>query len=176
MKKMTLGITGAIGAVDISKYLTLLATEYEINVILTDNALKFLTEQSIKYFVDNIYISTFSDNNAIQHIKLAQETDVFLILPATANIIGKIANGIADDLLSTTAIATNKPIIIAPSMNQIMWENLSVQRNIEFLQKCGHIFVNERKSVYAVCSKSFEIVDSSLPSPKNLISILRKYH
>jgi phosphopantothenoylcysteine decarboxylase/phosphopantothenate--cysteine ligase len=77
----------------------------------------------------------------IEHISLAQKADLFIVVPATANMIGKIANGIADDMLSTTIMATKSPVIIAPAMNCDMFENIIVQKNIQRLQALGYIFV-----------------------------------
>jgi len=77
----------------------------------------------------------------VEHISLAKKADLFLIVPATANIIGKIANGISDDMLTTTVMATKAPVLIAPAMNTNMYENVIVQNNIEFLQSLGYNFV-----------------------------------
>lgn len=77
----------------------------------------------------------------VKHISLARKADLFLIVPATANIIGKVANGIADDMLSTTIMATQAPVIFAPAMNNQMYENRIVQDNIEKLKRYGYKFI-----------------------------------
>ena len=77
-------------------------------------------------------------NIEVKHISIAQKADVFLIIPATANIIGKIANGIADDMLTTTIMATTSPVIFVPAMNNKMYENKIVQNNIEKLKQYGY--------------------------------------
>ena len=81
------------------------------------------------------------DNN-VRHISLAQRADVFVVVPATANIIGKIAGGIADDMLTTTIMATTCRKLIAPAMNTAMWENPIVQENIEKLKKYGFVVLD----------------------------------
>ncbi|WIF94580.1 bifunctional phosphopantothenoylcysteine decarboxylase/phosphopantothenate--cysteine ligase CoaBC [Caminicella sporogenes] len=144
-KNVVVGVTGGIAvykAVDVVSRLKKLSAN--VNVIMTKSAAKFvapLTFQSISqnYVVTDMFAEPKTWD--IEHISLAQKADLFLIVPATANIIGKIANGIADDMLSTTVMATKAPVLIAPAMNTNMYNNPIVQRNIDILKRLGYKFI-----------------------------------
>ena len=111
-----------------------------VRCILTENASKFVTPLSLTALSkDTVYQDLFSisDENTMGHIQLSRNTDLVLVAPATANIIAKMSCGIADDLATTTLLATDKPVIIAPSMNVRMWSHASTQDNISVLLKRG---------------------------------------
>ena len=111
---------------------------------MTKNACNFITPTTFETLTGNkCLVDTFDRNFEFQveHVALAKKADVFLIAPATANIIGKMANGICDDMLTTTVFATKAPVIISPAMNTGMWENLILQDNIAKLKKYGYSFV-----------------------------------
>lgn len=111
-----------------------------VRCILTENASKFVTPLSLTALSkDTVYQDLFSisDENTMGHIQLSRNTDLVLVAPATANIIAKMSCGIADDLATTTLLATDKPVIIAPSMNVRMWSHASTQNNISVLLKRG---------------------------------------
>lgn len=111
---------------------------------MTESATKFVTPLSFQSLSQNMVVTDmFAEPKAfeIQHISLAKRADVFLVAPATANIIGKVANGISDDMLSTTIMATRAKVIFAPAMNTNMYENPIVQDNIEKLKKYGYEFI-----------------------------------
>lgn len=154
MKTIILGVTGSIAAYK-AAYLAhqFFKKGYEVEVIMTQNAVKFITPLTFRSLThNNVYTEMFQDNfpNDIKHISLAQKADLVLIAPASANIIGKLASGIADDMLSTTVMAVkDKPVLIAPAMNTNMWENPIVQENIEKLKKYGYQFIEPKESVLA---------------------------
>lgn len=142
-KKILLIVTGGIASYKgLELMRNLVNDKYEIECILTKNVEKFVTKLSFDSLLGkecfNSLFST-SENNEMNHIKLANSSDLILIVPATANFIGKIANGIADDLASTVVLATSSPIIIAPGMNVGMWENQALKHNIKVLIKRGII-------------------------------------
>lgn len=149
-KKIVLGVTGGIAAYkacDIISQLKKLRAE--VKVIMTKSACEFVSPVTFRALSNNaVSTSVFNEPLAwdINHIALAQWADAFLIAPATANIIGKIAGGIADDMLSTTIMATKAPVVIAPAMNTNMYENIIVQKNIEKLEKLSYIFCGVRES------------------------------
>ncbi len=154
MKNIILGVTGSIAAYKAAELAHLLYKDgYEVEVILTESAQKFITPLTFRSLTkNNVYTEMFRDDfpKEIKHISLAQKADLVLIAPATANIIGKIAAGIGDDMLSTTLLAVkNKPILIAPAMNTNMWENQIVQNNIEKLMKYGYQFIEPKESLLA---------------------------
>lgn len=154
MKHMILGVTGSIAAykaADLAHHF--FKAGYEVEVILTNGATKFITPLTFRSLTQNrVYTDVFQDDfpHEIKHISLAKKADVVLIAPATANIIGKIASGIGDDMLSTTILAVrNKPVLIAPAMNTNMWENPIVQENIAKLKKYGYQFIEPKESLLA---------------------------
>ena len=142
MKKITIGISGGIAAYKVASLISYLKKyDIEINVIMTNNATKFITPTTIETLSKNkVYLDEFTSdlNEFIPHIELSQNTDLFVVVPATANIIGKIACGIADDLLSSSIIACNRPILIVPAMNTHMYENKILKRNIKILKDYGY--------------------------------------
>ena len=136
-KNILLGITGGIAAYKICTLIRLYKKEgANVRVVVTPNALKFVTKLTLQTLSNNdVYVEQFDiDEYKPEHIALT-EADIFVIAPATANTIGKIAKGICDNLLTTTACAFNKPFLIAPAMNNNMWENKFVQENIKKLEE-----------------------------------------
>ena len=140
-KKILIGISGGIAAYKTLSLIRLFVKNgHEVKVVATQNALKFVTPLTIETLSNNaLYADMFppSVQRDVQHISHAQWADVVVVAPATANIIGKLANGIADDALSTTLLATKKPLFVAPAMNCEMYSHPAVQKNIETLQSRG---------------------------------------
>ena len=137
---MLLGVTGGIAAykaVDLAGKLT--AAGAKVNCIMTENAQKLICPKSFEVVTNRQVFTDLWNTPAdykIGHINLAQQADIIVIAPATANIIAKIANGICDDLLSTTLCTCwNKPVLLAPAMNNNMWNNPVVQKNVEAVKK-----------------------------------------
>ena len=146
MKKcVVIGVTGGIAvykALDIISALK--KKDIDVRVIMTESATKFVNPITFQSLSNNaVAVDTFQEIKVheIQHISLAQRADLMLIAPATANIIGKVANGIADDMLSTTIMACKSKVIFAPAMNTNMYENRIVQDNIEKLKGYGYGFI-----------------------------------
>lgn len=144
-KTIVIGVTGGIAAYKALDIISKLKKrDFEINVIMTKAACKFVTPLSFQSLSQNmVNCDMFDEPRAweIQHISLAKKADLMLIVPATANIIGKVANGIADDILSTTIMATKAPVVFAPAMNTNMYNNPIVQDNIDKLVKNGYKFI-----------------------------------
>lgn len=146
MKKcVVIGVTGGIAvykALDVISALR--KKDIDVRVIMTESATKFVNPLTFQSLSNNVVsVDTFQEIKAfeIQHISLAQRADLMLIAPATANIIGKVANGIADDMLSTTVMACKSKVVFAPAMNTNMYENRIVQDNIEKLKSYGYGFI-----------------------------------
>ena len=144
-RNVLLGVSGGIAAYKGLEIVSQLKKkDIEVNVIMTENATKFVTPLSFQSLSQNVVaVDTFSEPKAweIAHISWAEKADVMLIAPATANIIGKVANGIADDMLSTTIMATKAKVIFALAMNTNMYENNIVQDNIKKLKSYGYEFI-----------------------------------
>ncbi|CCJ34180.1 bifunctional phosphopantothenoylcysteine decarboxylase/phosphopantothenate--cysteine ligase CoaBC [Caloramator australicus] len=141
-KNVVLGVTGGIAAYKALDLVSKLRKkDINVDVIMTESATKFVTPLSFQSLSQNqVIVDMFLEPKSweIQHISLADKADVLAIVPATANVIGKIANGIADDMLTTTVMATKAPVLIAPAMNVNMYENPIVQRNIQILKQYGY--------------------------------------
>ena len=145
-KCVVIGVTGGIAvykALDVISALR--KKDIEVHVIMTESATKFVNPLTFQSISQNMVVTDmFAEPKAweIQHISLAQKADLMLIAPATANIIGKVANGISDDMLSTTIMAASKAkVIFAPAMNTHMYQNRIVQGNIEKLKSYGYDFI-----------------------------------
>lgn len=145
-KTVVLGVTGGIAAYKALDLVSKLKKKnIDVHVIMTDSATKFVTPLSFQSLSQNqVIVDMFLEPKSweIQHISLADKADAFAVVPATANVIGKVANGIADDMLTTTIMATKAPVLFAPAMNVHMYENPIVQRNISFLKEMGYYFVD----------------------------------
>lgn len=175
-KHVLIGISGGIAAY---KSLTLIRSfvknDYEVKVVATDHALEFVTPLTIETLSGNkLYNNMFQtgQERTTEHIALAQWADVFVVAPATANIIGKYAHGLADDALSTTLLAYKKILFMAPAMNDAMWDNEAVQANLKILQNRG-VKILEPGSGFLACNregkgrmmepeKIFEAIDNYL--------------
>jgi phosphopantothenoylcysteine decarboxylase / phosphopantothenate---cysteine ligase len=141
-KKVVLGVTGGIAAYKAAEFVRLLVKEEaNVHVVMTQNAQKFITPLTFQTLSGNPVVTdpfALLEDGEIGHIALADLAESVVILPATANIIGKIANGIADDFLSTMVMATKAPVLFVPSMNVNMWENKALQKNIQTLIGIGY--------------------------------------
>lgn len=141
-KTIVLGVTGSIAAYKIANLASMLVKQHAtVHVIMTKNACNFITPTTFETLTGNkCLVDTFDRNFEFQveHVALAKRADIFLIAPATANVIGKLASGICDDMLTTTVFATKAPRLISPAMNTAMWENPILQDNLKKLQHYGY--------------------------------------
>lgn len=145
-KTIVLGVTGSIAAYKIANLASMLVKlRATVHVIMTRNACNFITPTTFETLTGNkCLVDTFDRNFEFQveHVALAKRADIFLIAPATANIIGKLANGICDDMLTTTVFATKAPCLLSPAMNTGMWENPILQDNLAKLRNYGYEIIN----------------------------------
>ncbi len=150
-KKILLGVTGGIAAykaVDLASKLTKQGAT--VKTIMTANACELISPITFKSITHQPVVTKMFDINAdIEHISLADWAEIVVVAPATANIIGKVASGIADDLLSTAIMATRSPVLFVPSMNVHMYENPIVQENISMLSKLSYFFIEPEKGMLA---------------------------
>lgn len=152
-KSVVLGVTGGIAAyktVDIASALR--KRGIIVETIMTYAATQFVTPLTFRSITNNqVYLNSFAEpkNWDIQHVSLANKADLLLVCPATANIIGKVANGIADDLLTTTIIATKAPVVFALAMNTNMYENPIFQDNVQKLKQYGYYFIEPAEGILA---------------------------
>ncbi len=172
-KRILLGITGGIAAYKSADLTSQLVKKgYEVETIMTKNACEFISPLTISSLSHRkVYTDTFLDDleGTIQHIHLASTCDCFVVVPATANVIARIANGIADDLLTSTMLAATCPKIIAPAMNTHMYENPATQRNLNRLREDGMLIIepatghlacgDEGKGKLAPVEEIIEVID-----------------
>ena len=141
-KRILLGVTGGIAAYKAAELASRLIKDgYAVDVVMTKNALEFIRPLTFQTLVKGpVYTDSFApvDDYSVEHISLADRADIVVICPATANLIGKAASGIADDLLTTILLAVHeKPRILCPAMNTAMWENPIVKKNLNTLKDLG---------------------------------------
>jgi len=145
-KNIVVGVTGCVAAYRTCQLVAdLVGMGANVDVIMTKNATEFIMPQTFESLTHNpVTVDTFNRNKKweVEHVSLAQKADLIMIVPCTANVVGKIANGIADDMLTTTVIASKAPVLIAPAMNTNMYTNTIFQENVEKLKATGFYFVN----------------------------------
>ena len=143
-KRILLGLTGGIAAYKSAQLVRLLVTSgYEVRVVMTESACRFITPVTLQALSGqtvwtDLWDARIPDN--MGHIELSRDRDLIVIAPASANFIGRVAQGLADDLLSTLCLARDCPLMVAPAMNRQMWDNAATQRNVAQLKKDGVLF------------------------------------
>ncbi|MGI5958851.1 MAG: bifunctional phosphopantothenoylcysteine decarboxylase/phosphopantothenate--cysteine ligase CoaBC [Massiliimalia sp.] len=152
-KCIVLGICGGIAAYKMADLASQLTKEgHDVHVIMTKNATEFITPLTFETLTGNrCMIDTFARDFEwdVKHVSIAKRADVFLVAPATANVVAKMACGIADDMLTTTLLAARCPILVSPSMNTAMYENPMTQRNLETLRQAGYQVIEAESGVLA---------------------------
>lgn len=141
-KTIVLGVTGGIAAFKAAQLASdLIKKDYDVEVILTKNATQFIAPLTFEALIDhNVVVDTFEkvQSRSIHHISIAKKADLFILVPASANVIAKVAHGIADDMLTTTFLACNKQKVICPAMNTQMYENPITQENLQRCRDLGY--------------------------------------
>ena len=174
-KTVVLGVTGSIAAYKMANVASMLVKLHaDVHVIMTENACQFITPGTFETLTGNkCMVDTFDRNFQfhVAHISIAKKADVLLVAPASANVIGKLANGIADDMLTTTAMACTCQKIVAPAMNTNMYHNPILQDNLKKLEGYGFTVIAPEKGLLA-CR---DIGDGKMPSEDVLVGhILRE--
>lgn len=173
-KSIIIGVSGGIAAYKTAYLVSALSkTEADVNVIMTENACEFISPLVFETLTGNkCYVDTFDRNFKfdVEHISLAKKADIFMIAPATANVIAKIANGIADDMLTTTFLASKCKKIVSPAMNTAMFENQITQDNITKLKKYG-IGVVEPQNGLLACGDTGA---GKMPEPDFLFDVIER--
>lgn len=148
-RNIVLGVTGSIAAYKACEIASLMTKEgFSVSVVMTREAQNFITPLTFMNITRNPVITDMFDapgEFSPAHTSLADRADLILVMPATANLIGKVASGICDDMLSCTIISSMAPVILVPAMNEKMYENKIVQANIKKLREIGYIFVGPIK-------------------------------
>ena len=169
-KTVVIGVSGGIAAFKACDIVSRLKKlNANVHVVMTKGATEFVTPLTFQSLSQNYVVSDMFEEPKtwdVEHISLAKKADVFLIAPATANVIGKIANGICDDMLTTTVMATTGKVLIAPAMNTNMYKNPILQRNINTLKELGYNFINPESGRLA-CGDEGE---GKLASPEVIVN------
>lgn len=174
-KTVVLGVTGSIAAYKIATLARMLKKLHcNVHVLMTENAANFINPITLETLSQNkCLIDTFDRNfqYSVEHVALAKQADIVMIAPASANVIGKIANGIADDMLTTTVMACPCKKLVSPAMNHNMYHNPIVQENIEKLRRYGYEIVEPQSGMLA----NGDSGDGRMPEPEELLEyILRE--
>ena len=171
-KTVVLGVTGGIAAYKIAGLASMLVKQHaDVQVIMTENATNFITPTTFETLTGNkCLVDTFDRNFQFQveHVALAKRADIFMIAPATANVIAKVAHGLADDMLTTTFLACKKPKYIVPAMNTQMYENPITQDNLDICRRYG-MHVVEPASGYLACGDTGA---GKMPEPELLMEYI----
>ncbi len=171
-KKIVIGVCGGIAAYKVVELARLLmGAGALVEVIMTKNATHFICPMTFEAVTNGkVYVDMFSQGHApFEHIRLGQDSHLIIVAPATANMIAKIAHGIGDDLLSTTLLAATCPVLVCPSMNERMYLNKVVQRNLELIQGIGY-HVMAPDSGPLACGTSGQ---GRLPEPRHIVDRVR---
>lgn len=173
-KTVVLAVTGSIAAYKIANLASMLSKLHaDVQVLMTENATQFIHPITFETLTGNkCLIDTFDRNfqYSVEHVALAKRADVVLVAPASANVIGKIANGIADDMLTTTIMACPCPKIISPAMNKNMYENSIVQENLVKLKRHGYLVIEPEVGLLA-CK---DVGAGKLPAENVLLDYIRR--
>ena len=171
-KTVVLGVTGGIAAYKIANLASMLVKQHaNVRVIMTQNATNFITPTTFETLTGKkCLVDTFDRNFEFQveHVSLAKQADIFMIAPATANVIAKVAHGLADDMLTTTFLACRSPKYIVPAMNTQMYENPITQDNLNLCRKYG-MYVIEPASGYLACGDTGA---GKMPEPETLFEYI----
>ena len=177
MKNILLGVTGGIAAFKSASIVSLLKKKgYDVKVVMTKNATNIIGPLTLETLSKNrIYVDMWDTNPhyEVEHISLADWADIVLIAPATYNIIGKVANGIADDMLTTiiSAVSTRKPVFFALAMNVNMYENPILKENIDKLKSYGYRFIEVEEGLLA-CNY---IAKGRMTEPEDIVAEIERY-
>ena len=177
MKNILVGVTGGIAAYKSAGIVSLLKKKgYNVKVVMTENATKIIGPLTLETLSRNrIYVDMWDSNPhyEVEHISLADWADMVLIAPATYNIIGKVANGIADDMLTTilSAVSVRKPVFFALAMNVNMYENPILKENIDKLKSFGYRFIDAEEGLLA-CNYSAK---GRMSEPENIVDEIERY-
>lgn len=175
MKNIILGVTGSIAAYKAADIANILTKDgYNVDVIMTKGGTAFITPLTLQTLSKNrVYTDVFQEDypREVKHISLANKADLLLVAPASADIIGKMANGIADDMLTSVILAVRDiPRIIAPAMNTNMYENPIVQNNLKKLKAYGYEIIEPREARLA-CG---DVGKGALASVETIIDTVKK--
>ena len=142
--RLLVGVSASIAILGLPSYLAYLRATLarEVRVIMTPKAAELLPPSTVALLCDEVFLDGISSQRRPGHMELARWCDLFLVLPASADVLGQAANGLAPNLLTTAVLASPKPVIFCPNLTDVMWSKRSVQRNIETVREDGHLVID----------------------------------
>jgi phosphopantothenoylcysteine synthetase/decarboxylase len=179
MDRLLVGVSGSVAVLNLPSYLATLRAELasQVRVIMTRQAARMLPPATVALVCDEVFLD--QEPTVVRkpgHTELARWAEMFVILPATANVIGQAANGLGSSLLTTTILAAPEPIVFCPNVHPVMWNKAVVQRNLEILRQDGHTVI-EPLAATAYEVDSGEVQESLvLPEPSSLVDQLEKIY
>jgi phosphopantothenoylcysteine synthetase/decarboxylase len=179
MDRLLVGVSGSVAVLNLPSYLATLRADLagEVRVIMTRPAALMLPPSTVALVCDEVFLDLEpTADKRPGHIELARWSEMFVILPATANLIGQAANGLGSNLLTTTILASPEPVVFCPNVHPAMWNKAAVRRNVETLREDGHIVIEpEVASAYEVDSGQMRN-SLVLPDPSALVQHFREIH
>jgi phosphopantothenoylcysteine synthetase/decarboxylase len=144
MDRLLVGVSGSVAVLNLPSYLATLRAELagQVRVVMTRQAARMLPPSTVALLCDEVFLE--QEPTTVRkpgHIELARWAEMFVILPATANVIGQAANGLGSNLLTTTILAATEPIVFCPNVHPVMWNKAAVQRNLDTLRRDGHTVI-----------------------------------
>jgi phosphopantothenoylcysteine synthetase/decarboxylase len=177
MDRLLVGASGSGGVLNLPAYLAALRAESagEVRVIMTPAAVSIMPPSTVALVCDEVFLDRRPPTKKSSgHIELARWGEMFVVLPATANVIGQAANGLGPNLLTTTILASPNPVIFFPNVHEAMWSKPAVRRNVEILRDDGHVVVEpEVASAYEVGSGEMR-QSLVMPEPTEIITVLKE--
>jgi phosphopantothenoylcysteine synthetase/decarboxylase len=177
--RLLVGASGSVAVLGLQSYLAAFKAlvAREVRVIMTDAAAGLLPPSTVALFCDGVFID---ERPALQrrpgHVELARWCDAFVAIPATVNLLGQAAHGLAPNLLTSTILASPVPVIFFPNANDLMWRKRAVHRNVEILREDGHVVVDP------VLTRAYEVASGQmrdnwvLPSPEQVVALVQEAH
>src|SRR5829696_100308 len=179
MYRMLVGVSGSVAVLNLPSYLATLRAELanEVRVIMTLSAARMLPPSTVALVCDEVFLEQEPTvEKRPGHIELARWSEMFVVLPATANVIGQAANGLGSNLLTTTILASPRPVIFYPNVNDVMWSKAAVQRNVETLRGDGHIVIEPEVAIAYEVDSGETRESLVVPEPTRLVEQLREIH
>ena len=179
MDRLLVGVSGSVAVLNLPSYLAALRAELarEVRVIMTSAAATMLPPSTVALVCDGVFLDQEpAVDKRPGHIELARWCEMFVVLPATANVIGQAANGLGSNLLTTTILASPKPVVFYPNVNDVMWSKAAVQRNVETLRGDGHIVVEPEVAIAYEVDSGETRESLVVPESTRLIEQLREIH
>lgn len=176
--KVLIGMTGSFGMLSMPMYLQIFRSAFsEIKVIMTESAKEFIPAETISLIAGPIYSHLFpltSTPKEFCHVQLARWADLFVVIPATANILAEAASGMTHSLLSSTILCHHQPILFFPNMNPLMWNHPATQRNVAMLKEFGHQVIISQKEQMGFEYASGQFIEGKfMMPPHEIVEILQ---